>query len=185
MNRRAPTSNAETDLTIGNLVRVGVVHSVDFEAGTAIVRFGEELSPPIDWDMPSGRIKIWAPPTVGEQVEVSSPEGDIEQGTISSRLKSSQFAPLFLGAKFGIGFEDGALIVYDPETHLLSFDLPGSATIRAPDGVRLIADLDIEGNLKVSGAVTADVDVVGGGKSLKGHKHTGVQTGSGVSGAPQ
>jgi len=185
MTRTATTSSAETDLTISNLVRVGVVDSVDLNAGTATVRFGDEVSPPIDWDMPSGRIKIWAPPTEGEQVKVTSPEGDIEQGTISARLKSSQFAPLFLGAKFGIWFEDGALITYDPEAHLLSFSLPGSASVEAPGGVRLLADVEIQGDLKVSGTATAAIDVVGGGKSLKGHRHIGVQTGSGVSGAPQ
>ena len=34
-------------------------------------------------------------------------------------------------------------------------------------------------------SVTATVDVVGAGKSLKGHKHLGITTGSGVSGIPQ
>ncbi len=42
----------------------------------------------------------------------------------------------------------------------------------------------IEGNLKVSGKITAGVDVVTNGISLKTHKHTGVKTGTSVSGLP-
>jgi hypothetical protein len=40
------------------------------------------------------------------------------------------------------------------------------------------------GNITVTGTVTASVDVVGGGKSLKTHTHSGVQTGGGTSGPP-
>jgi phage baseplate assembly protein V len=40
------------------------------------------------------------------------------------------------------------------------------------------------GNMNVTGTVTASTDVVGGGKSLKTHTHSGVTPGGGVSGAP-
>ena len=42
----------------------------------------------------------------------------------------------------------------------------------------------MSGSLSVTGSVTASVDVVGGGKSLKTHTHSGVSTGSGSSGPP-
>lgn len=41
------------------------------------------------------------------------------------------------------------------------------------------------GNLKVNGTIDATTDVIGGGISLKSHKHGGVQTGSGTTGLPQ
>ena len=41
------------------------------------------------------------------------------------------------------------------------------------------------GDLTATGTITGATDVVGGGKSLKTHLHTGVQTGGGVSGPPQ
>jgi phage baseplate assembly protein gpV len=39
--------------------------------------------------------------------------------------------------------------------------------------------------VNVDKTVTATTDVVGGGKSLKSHIHTGVTSGSGTSGPPQ
>nr|WP_316629664.1 phage baseplate assembly protein V [uncultured Brevundimonas sp.] len=185
MTRAASTSNAETDLTIGNLARVGVVESVDRAAGNAVVRFGDELTPPIDWLMAAGDTKIWLPPTVGEQVQVLAPEGDMEQAVILGGLPSSVFAPLFLGAAVAIQFKDGAVIKYDPESHRLYFDLPGSAVITAPSGATLKANLEVQGDLKVSGDIAADGDVKAGDISLKNHPHGGVATGQGVSGKPR
>lgn len=44
--------------------------------------------------------------------------------------------------------------------------------------------LNVTGDVGVTGTVTASVDVVGGGKSLKTHTHGGVQTGAGTTGPP-
>lgn len=51
------------------------------------------------------------------------------------------------------------------------------ATIQAP----LIV---LDGNVTVTGELTAAVDVIGGGKSLKNHVHSGVTTGSGNTAKP-
>lgn len=51
-------------------------------------------------------------------------------------------------------------------------------TINAPGG------LSINGDVTLTGSLTASVDVIAGGKHLKTHTHTGVQTGSGTSGPP-
>lgn len=40
------------------------------------------------------------------------------------------------------------------------------------------------GNMHATGTITGDTDVIGGGKSLKTHTHTGVQPGGGTSGPP-
>jgi hypothetical protein len=45
-------------------------------------------------------------------------------------------------------------------------------------------NVQLEGNLNVTGQVTASVDVIGGGKSLKSHTHGGVQPGGGHTGVP-
>lgn len=58
------------------------------------------------------------------------------------------------------------------------------ATITAPDGVTITADVTISGNVSVSGTIDANGDVTGAGISLSTHKHTGVQTGGGTTGAP-
>lgn len=179
----------ETDRTIGDLMRVGVIVSVDLAAGKAVVRFGEQTTPPIDWMMTVGDTTVWIPPTVGQQVAVLSPEGDADQGMILNGLPSSLFAPLFLGLKNAIRFSDGAQVSYDPEAGELDVHIPGKVAITAPGGVTITGDttitgdVEITGDAKVSKTLTATTDVVGGGKSLKTHKHTG-GTISGQTGAP-
>lgn len=178
-----PARNADNDRRIGDVAREGVVESVDLDAGKAVVRFGDELTPPIDWSMWTGKTTIWLPPTVGQQVTVTAPDGDVERAYVSGGLPSSEMAPLFLGLKVAIRFEDGALISYDPEAHTLEFQLPGEALVTAPNGARLVADVAIEGDLDVTGDVTigkglvaqkvveGKEDVVGFGRSMKGHRH--------------
>lgn len=182
-------AGADTDRLIGDLLRVGRVESVDLEAGKAVVSFGDQTTPPSDWLMPVGDTTVWLPPTVGQQVLVICPEGDVEQAVILNGLPSSAFAPLFLGLKNAIRFADGAQVSYDPEAEELDVSTPGRATITAPGGVTINGDATIAGDVAISGDVsvartlTADDDVVASGKSLKTHKHTG-GTISGQTGAP-
>ena len=183
-NPRASASS-ETNRALADLVREGVVDSVDLVAGKAIVRLGDILTPPCDWSMSVGDTTIWNPPTVGQPVTVTCPEGDIERAFISNSLPSSQMAPLFMGAKVAIRFKDGSLLSYDPDAGELRFDLAGKASVVAPAGLSIEADVAITGNLTASGTLTGEQDVIGSGKSLKSHKHSGVSAGSAVSGGPQ
>lgn len=194
MTNRLPARDpggAETDRLIGDLLRVGLVESVDLEAGKAVVSFGDQTTPPSDWLMQVGNTTVWIPPTVGQQVLVLCPEGDVDQAVILNGLPSSAFAPLFLGLQNAIRFEDGAQVTYDPEAAKLDVQTPGQVDITAPGGVTITGDTTITGDVTITGdasvskTLTATTDVVGGGKSLKGHRHLGVTTGSGVSGAPQ
>lgn len=178
-------SAPETDRLIGDLLRVGVIEKIDLQTGKAQVRMGDQLTPMIDWLMPVGETTVWLPPTEGQQVLVLSPEGDEAQGVILNGLPSSTFAALAEGRKVVVRFNDGARLAYDAEAGQLEFDTPGTVSITAPGGIHLTGDVTITGDAAVSKTLTAQTDVVGGGKSLKGHKHTGVATGSGVSGAPQ
>ncbi len=68
--------------------------------------------------------------------------------------------------------------MYFKDGKLLEITVQDSVTINAPNGA------NINGNLKVKGSVTATEDITAGTISLKNHKTTGVQTGSGVSGVP-
>lgn len=192
MSRPArPASGADTDRAIADLVREGVVDSVNLDAGKAIVRLGDILTPPIDWLCSAGETRTWNPPAVGEQVVVVSPEGDIERAFIVGGLPSSVFAPLFLGVAVGIEFKDAGRIIYDPASSRLELQLPGAVQITAPDGVSIEADVTIKGDVQVdgdvraTGTVTGDNDVVFAGKSAKAHKHLSVTPGTGVSGTPQ
>lgn len=123
---------------------------------------------------------------------VLSPDGDIAGAIAMRGLDCDSFPPIGDPDRELVQFSDGAVVAYNPDTHALEAVLPDGATvaITAPGGVTLVADVRIKGNLDVDGdvrarTVTGDTDVVGAGKSLKGHKHVGVAAGSAVSGVPQ
>ena len=180
----------EDDLSgrLGELIRYGTVASVDLVARRVIVRAGEIETDDIRWlATAAGKTRAWSPPSVGEQVLLLCPEGDIA-GAIALRGVECDAFPLPGDSlRELISYEDGAELAYDPETHTLDVTLPESATVNihagaitivAPDGV------SIDGDVAINGILTASDDVVGGGKSLKGHRHGGVQAGGAQTGAP-
>lgn len=60
-----------------------------------------------------------------------------------------------------------------------------NATVQATTKITLDTPLvECTGDVKVDGTLTATTDVIGGGKHLKTHLHSGVTTGGGNTGAP-
>ena len=174
---------------VGDVLREGLVMSVDHDAATCTVEFSDDLT---TGDIPflsprMGAIRIWLPPSIGEQVLVAAPEGDAARGLVIGSL-GSDVRP-HVGRGPGVAFEcdDGARLAYDPQTHGLTITLPsgGKAAIVADGGLSLKGPLSVDGPVDVTGKLTATDDVVGGGKSLKNHRHTNVQAGGAISGPPQ
>lgn len=165
---------------IGDLIRKGTIDSVDLGSARATVRCGDIVSPPIAWLELAGATRSWFPPSVGEQVVLLCPEGDISGSIFLRGLSSNRFPALGDGKRCLIEFEDGAVIAYDPEAHHLDIILPAGATgtIEADGGLRIKGDIELDGKL------TASDDVLAGSISLKNHKHGGVQAGTAQSGAP-
>jgi len=173
---------------IGDLSREGTVVSVDHATGTARVRFADDVTTgDIPWLSPrSGKTRVWAPPSVGEQVSVLSPEADTKRGVIIGSLSSDAHPHPARNSSTLMEFGDGAQIEYDPEAHMLRAVLPGGGLAHLEaESVVLRGTVYIQGSAFVSGQITVDGDVVGAGKSLKDHVHTGVQAGAAVSGKPQ
>ena len=178
----------DTPGRLGELLRYGTVESVDLAAGKIVVCVGDILTQPIRWlHGAAGATASWSPPSAGEQVLLLAPEGDIAGAIALRGVHSDANPPAGASQRELVRFADGAVLAYDPAAHLLEAVLPAGATVSivAPGGVTLAADVRITGDLQVDGKVTAADDVIGGGKSLKTHKHTGVQTGGGISVAPQ
>lgn len=197
---RTPWSGTVSELndprrTIGNMLQLGTIESVDLDEATCRVRVGDNLTGDIPFAAARAGelVRIWAPPSVGEQIKLLCPEGDTEAALAGASFfcdahPAPSNKPLLL-----IQFKDGTQLSYDPEAHALRIEIAagGTAEVTAPGGLTITADVTIAGDVAVTGKiaatgqVTSDDDVIGGGKSLKGHKHTGVTAGGGISGAPQ
>lgn len=94
------------------------------------------------------------------------------------RYEDGIFFPLILnGQIFSSTDENNLLISSIDGTTKISMS-EEKITITAPQTI-------VDGDLKVNGTVTSSVDVLSAGISGKSHTHTGVQTGTGNTGAPQ
>ncbi len=177
------------------LIRLGVIASVDLAAARCTVRCGdpegeEMVTPPIRWIMPRcGDTRVWSPPTVGEQVVLICPDGEIGAGLALTGIIRDTFPALGSTLEERIDFADGAQLRYDPEAHHLDAVLPegATATVTAPGGLTINAasGVTINGDITLNGTLTASEDVIAGGISLKNHRHGGTQPGAGQTGAPQ
>lgn len=153
---------------IGDLLRLGTVEAVNLGAATATVRCGDVVSPDLPWIEWAGTFRTWTPPSVGEQVMLLCPEADIAAAVILRGLFCAAFpAPA----------SDASPQLHGPDGLVISLTGAG-ITITAPGGVA------IDGDVTVTGTLTASEDVIGGGTSLKSHKHGGVQAGGAQTGSP-
>ena len=164
---------------IGDLIREGVV--IARNGALCRVRIGDIETPDIPWLAGrAGKATIWSPPSIGEQVIVLCGEGDLARAIVLPGLFSDVHPAPAADDSFHVTFDDGCWIGYDPAKGEAMVALgDGTRFEVAPGKVRITADVE------VTGKITATDDVIGGGKSLKDHKHTLVQPGQGVSGAPQ
>ena len=183
------------------LIRFGEVVEVDLGEARCRVRYGDPddegggaVTPMIRWLTPrAGKTRIWSPPSVGEQVLLISPDGQIGNAIAVPGIVRDAFPPLGNSTLEMLEFSDGAQITYDPESHELAADLPGGGTalinspggltVDAAGGITLRGDVSIEGDVSVEGEIVATQDVTGDGVSLKNHTHGGVSSG-GSSTAP-
>lgn len=184
---------------LANLIRFGTVHAV---AGKRVqVQIGGLLTRPIAWvSTRAGHTKAWAPPVIGEQVVVLSPNGDLGAGVaIGGIFCDANDVPEGATADTVLmSFRDSAVLLYDQAAHVLKAALPngGRVEVSAPGGITLTGDVVIDGALRVSHAatfdqtvhasedITSDADVKAGPISLTNHPHDKVQAGNGVSGKP-
>ena len=168
------------------LIRFGSVVSVDLAGARCVVAVGDIVTPPIPWiERAMGATRSWSPPSVGEQVLLICPEGELGLAVALRGILSDAFVPVGNSAEELLRFDDGALIAYDPVAHRLRATLPaGSQVDIVADRLTITGDVGITGNVEVTGGLTTTQDVVADGKSLRSHRHLTVQPGSGQSGPP-
>lgn len=195
--------SAESNRRLENLIRLGKIKTVNPSQPipTVTVDLVDMVTDEIRFiTTRSGKDKTWDPPSIGEEVIVFSPCGELGLGiAIGGFYNDANPAPSADPNLKLRMFEDGCVISYDIATHHLAAILPGGgkATLTADGGVTVNGDTTINGNLQVNGSqtvtgtslakgsLTCEGDVTASGISLKTHTHSGVQTGGGNTGGPQ
>lgn len=76
-------AGAEADRRVANLIQIGKVTAVNAGAVKARVKLGDIDSPELPvGQLRAGALSFWWMPSVGEQVVVAAPSGDIARGII-------------------------------------------------------------------------------------------------------
>lgn len=172
----------------GEVVQLGTVASVDHAAHTCTVQLGDLETGDLPWFAGhAGGVKLWRPPSIGEQCAILCPEGDLDNGLVLLGLYCDANAPSSTDPNVtALEFPDGAAITYNHASYTLAVTLPagGTATIDAPGGTVWNGPVTFTSDVTVNAKVTASEDVVAAGISLKNHKHLAVSAGTAQSGGP-
>ena len=165
--------------TSDDATHYGIVKSVDYAAGLAIVDLGEIDTPPLPWGaLATHVLKIWIPIFEGDQVKINAPNGDFEGALIEHCVFTDADMASCKGQNIKIELANDDSIILNPLTGKMDIHLSQPIDIHVPQ-------YNLTGDLNVTGTINATTDVIGGGKSLKTHKHTTVKAGTDISGAPQ
>lgn len=165
---------------LDNMLRVGKISEVDYDAARARVRVGDLETGWLPFmAQRAGGDRSWWAPEIGEQVMILAPSGDTELAVIApgALYHDARPAPANAATVHRSVYDDGAVIEYDREAHQLRVELPpgGSITVIATGGVEIFGDLVVSGDVHAGGA---------DGVSLLTHKHTNVSPGASLTGEP-
>ena len=200
---------AELSRRLENMIRIGTIAEVDHAARRVRVQSGLLLTDWLKWRAGrAGATRTWNPPTVGEQVMVLSPSGELANGIVIPSIYSDEHdAPSGDADMHVIVFPDGATITYNHQTGALAATGIKTALVSAETSITLdtplthitgqcaIDDLLTYGN-GITGTggdygnhIVGNFDHVGGnlisnGIVVHSHHHNGVLSGDGQSGGP-
>lgn len=164
---------AEQERRNRNRRRTGVVTEVDLEKGLARVKLSDKpkpyISPWIPWiEVAAGGTSTHIPPVVGEQVDITSENGELTDAVIDFSIHSDKNPRPHDGPQAVIKHGDTVIVLDDNKASITT----GTLTIKA--------DVKIEGYLEVVGDhVTHNGHDIG-----DTHTHTLVVPGTALSGPP-
>ena len=178
----------DAERLFGDLIRLGVVAEVDLAAARCVVRVTDDLvTGPLPWlAARAGAVSSWSPPSVGEQVVLLCPEGDIAAGVVLPGVFSATNPAAASDAHPLIKLPDGSTLRFNGDAHVLELRLAdaGALRITAPGGAAITGDVRITGRLTVEGDIATQGDVHAGGVTLATHVHLGVKAGADRSQGP-
>ncbi|ARB30024.1 baseplate assembly protein [Pseudomonas tolaasii] len=177
-----------------NLIRFGVIAAVQMEPPRVQVKTGTLTTAWLPWlALRAGSDREWDPPTIGEQVILFSPSGQLANGIILTGVFSDHIPAN--GNRAGLHrrtYVDGTVIEYDSVAHHLNATLVdgGTTNLISRGGINLVGDITHQGdyiqtgNQNITGRVDVSDDVVAADVSLVNHLTSGVKQGGDQSGRP-
>jgi phage baseplate assembly protein V len=170
-----------TDLQqrLANLMRVGRVHSVDYEAARLRVSFGKDgtnVSGWVPWmTSRAGATREWNPPAVGEQVVLMAPSGQDNSGfalpggiyQTDSPANGNEAAKVVLDLP-----ETGAWLIRIGNVVIQAMNNSAKITVGGKSIEVTPSKILINGDVEVTGKINTTGDVVAGSISLQTHTHT-------------
>lgn len=177
-----------------NLIRFGVIAAVQMEPPRVRVTTGTLTTAWLPWlAWRAGSDREWDPPSLGEQVILLSPSGQLANGIVVTGAFSDHIPAN--GNREGLHrrtYADGTVIEYDSVAHHLNATLAdgGTTNLISTGGINLVGDITHKGdyiqtgNQNITGRVDVSEDVVAAKVSLVNHLTSGVKQGDGQSGVP-
>ena len=144
-------SNSELARRFENLIRIGTITHVQHSAMPRVrVQMGEINT---GWlqlaTLRAGASKTWNPPTVGEDVLVFSPSGDLESGIAVLSINSQQNpAPSTDENITRNVFKDGAQVDYDHAQHHCSVTIPNAGQFKLTLGASVVTITNDEAKIQ-------------------------------------
>ena len=151
---------------LANIVRIGTILEIDFQAAKARVKIGKITTDFLPWtNTNSGQNNSWNPPEIDEQVVILSPSGELNQAIILPSLYKNN-ASGNADNIHSITYKDGSKIAFDHNSSTLNLDIKGDTT------------LNITGNTTIKVAQNAEIEATN--VTLKGNVNLGGSSGQAV-----
>lgn len=152
-------NNADIQNRLSRIITVGTVAEADYEKARIKVTVGEWTTSWLPWvTSRAGNDVSWWALEIGEQVLVVSPSGDMAQGIVIGGIyqqQQQQVGADKLENVHRVKYQDGTVIEYDRENHLLKADVKGDVELLVEKN--LTAKVTENVDITVQGQMTATV----------------------------
>lgn len=163
---------AELSRRLENMIRIGTIAEIDHAARRVRVNSGELTTDWLKWRaVRAGSTLTWEPPTIGEQVMILSPSGELANGiVIPSIYSDAHDAPDSSPNTHVTQYPDGAVVSYNHASGAMSITGIKSASIAASGNVTVeCANANVNCTGKASVTAEGGIELDGtGAAQLKG-----------------
>ncbi|WP_043345747.1 phage baseplate assembly protein V [Cupriavidus basilensis] len=158
---------AELARLLENLLRLGTVAAVQTGNPPRVrVQTGGLTTTWLPWaERRAGKTRTWNPPTVGEQVLLLCPSGDVANGIVLTGIPSDATdVPSHSANETVTSYPDGALTRYDHATSELAITGVKTILVEAATSVLVrCPDTTFDGNVTVQGLLSYQNGIAGTG----------------------